>query len=143
MLSGEADTSMIRTWRYNLTLVTVSTDGGAYARLTPAVTIERAARRHPRAPSPGAPRRLAASMAHCVARAARHSVFGASSFGNDKLELSSETVQCPVGTSVRRDRIARSNHRKSSTLMVVSPPLEDSYSYSGYLSPLAKSNRIQ
>ena len=43
MLSGEADTSMMRTWRYNLTLVTVSTDGGAYAHLTLAVTIERAA----------------------------------------------------------------------------------------------------
>ena len=126
MLPGEDDTSMMRTWRYNLTLVTVSTDGVAYAHLTLAVTFERAARRHSRAPSPGAPRRLAASMAHCVARAARHSVFGASSFGNDKLELSSETVQCPAGTSVRRDRIARSNHRKSSTLMVVSPPLEDS-----------------
>ena len=127
MLPGEDDTSMMRTWRYNLTLVTVSTGGVAYAHLTLAVTFERAARRHPRAPSPGAPRRLAASMAHCVARAARLSVFGASSFGNDKLELSSETVQCPVGTSVRRDRIARSNHRKSSTLMVVSPPLEDTH----------------
>ena len=102
MLSGEDDSSMMHTWRYNLALVTVSTDGGAYAHLTLAVTIERAARRHSRAPSPGAPRRLAAS-----------------SYGNDKLELSSETVQCPVGTSVRRDRIARSNHRKSSTLTVV------------------------
>ena len=132
MLPGEDDTSMMRTWRYNLTLVTVSTDGVAYAHLTLAVTFERAARRHSRAPSPGAPRRLAASMAHYVARAARHSVFGASSFGNDKLELSSETVQCPAGTSVRRDRIARSNHRKSSTLIVVAPPLEDRIPYRPY-----------